>query len=674
MKASLKRRFDALPAVAVLALAAVAIAPPAHADIAITATSTPTTYVRGRINTYLIDLHVISAAFGGADALYFSLPAGTTLSAVRKRNTFSFCSDIYPTVMGMGSREGGWYPLGYPELDGCGSFSGSPAPGEEQSVLIDVDVPADYTGDLPVVVNAIADGIGDPPNEAALTLTMSDAGAAVGWTFDGVAAPALPSGWTTQQVGAGIAWTTQAVLADSSPNVAYAPAAAASGEAVLSGPEVAVPAAGAELQFRQRFATESGYDGGVLEIAIDGGAFADILAAGGRFTAGGYTAALAARASCTGAAANPLVGRAAWTGTQDAFGLVGVVLPSAAAGHRARFRWRLGTDCAGSADAADGWAIDSLRLVSASPGVSAPAGLSVTAKAGAQGSEALDVGNADSGSLDYAVTIGSADCSAPANPAWLRVDAGSGVLVGGERRDVPLAVDTRGLAAGDYTTSLCIASNDAAQPLRTVPLRLTVTPDACAAADRVFANGFDDAGDGRCSETLRSYDDRDTFLAHVGNGYDMNTFTNLRTGDVHGPLRFDRGAYAYTVTVTSDIADEAMYLFAGAGVLSAVSPDPSTEFTLTFSGAPVTALGGNFWGQMFQDPTSVVMNLQAPTTIVLTLDDGSTETFVAADQQAFRGFIASKPITRLKLKAPDPNADGAYAWAVFDNLIVGSAR
>jgi hypothetical protein len=345
-----------------------------------------------------------------------------------------------------------------------------------------------------------------------------------------------------------------------------------------------------------------------------------------------------------------------------------------AAGHRARFRWRLGTDCAGGADAASGWSIDSVRLTSAAPSVSAPAKLAVTAQAGAHGAETLDVGNAGSGSLDYAVTVGSADCSAPANPAWLRVDAGSGVLVGGESRAVALAVDVRGLAAGDYAASLCIASNDAAQPLRTVPLRLTVTADACAAADRVFANGFDDAGDGRCSETLRSYDDRTTFLARVGNGYDVNTFTNLRTGDVHTPLRFDRGAYAYTVTVASDVADDALYLFAGAGVLSAVSPDPSTEFTLTFSGAPVTALGGNFWGQMFQDPTSVVMNLQVPTTIVLTLDDGTVETFVADDQQAFRGFVASKPIARLKLRAPDPNADGAYAWAVFDNLIVGSAR
>lgn len=658
------------------ALACAAFAPPARADIAVTGHSEPATYVRGRTNTYLLDLQVISEAFGGADALYVSLPEGVTLSAVRKRNTFSFCSDVYPAVIGMGSREGGWYQLGYPALDGCGSFSGSPAPGEEQVVLIDMDVPADYAGDLPVVVNVLGDGTGDPPNQASLTLTMADAGAPFGWTFDGVAAPALPSGWTTAQAGAGVAWTTRADGADTAPNAAYAPAPVASGEAVLTGPVVTVPAAGAELQFRQRFATEAGIDGGVLEIAVDGGAFEDILAAGGRFAAGGYTAELAARPGCSGDGANPLAGRAAWTGAQSAFGLTTVALPATAAGHAVQLRWRLGTDCQGGDAGANGWWIDSVRLVSAPPAVSSPAKLAVAMNAGAQRVERLGIGNAGGGSLSYAVTLGDADandCAAPSNPAWLRLGDASGTLAGGERRVVAVAVDAAGLAEGEHAALLCIASNDAAQPLRRVPLRLAVTPGACAAADRVFANGFDDAADGRCGEALRTYDDRDAFLADLAPGYDENAFTGLRTGYVNGPLPF-AGAHAYAVSATphSDYGD--FYLFPGAGVLSGVSADPATELAIAFTGAPVTAVGANVWGQMFQDPTSVITNLQAPTTIVLTLDDGTTETFVAADQQAFRGFVASKPITRLTLQAPEPNADGAYVWGVFDNLVVGRAR
>ena len=34
---------------------------------------------------------------------------------------------------------------------------------------------------------------------------------------------------------------------------------------------------------------ENGFDGGVLEISINGGAYQDIITAGGSFAAGGYT-------------------------------------------------------------------------------------------------------------------------------------------------------------------------------------------------------------------------------------------------------------------------------------------------------------------------------------------------------------------------------------------------
>jgi hypothetical protein len=155
------------------ALACALVTNAAHADIGVTGSSTPTTYTRGAINSYLLDLNIISNAFGGADALTFALPPGVTISAVRKRNTFSFCNDIYPLVNGMGTNDGGWYQLGYPVLDGCGSFSGSPDPGEFQIVIVDVDVPADYTGDLPLVVNVLGDGNGEFAAAAGLELDGS---------------------------------------------------------------------------------------------------------------------------------------------------------------------------------------------------------------------------------------------------------------------------------------------------------------------------------------------------------------------------------------------------------------------------------------------------------------------------------------------------------------------
>ena len=104
---------DLLRATTFAGVVACAFVPLAHADIALDGTSTPTTYARGRVNSFLLDLHVVSDAFAGVDALTFELPPGVTLSAVRKRNTFTFCSDVHPLVDGMGTGTGGWYQLGW---------------------------------------------------------------------------------------------------------------------------------------------------------------------------------------------------------------------------------------------------------------------------------------------------------------------------------------------------------------------------------------------------------------------------------------------------------------------------------------------------------------------------------------------------------------------------------
>lgn len=470
-----------------------AFAPLAHADIAVTGTSTPTTYARGRINAFLLDLHVVSNAFGGADALTFQLPAGVTLSAVRKRNTFTFCSDIHPLVDGMGTSDGGWYQLGWPALDGCGSFAGSPDPGEEQIVIVDIDVPAGYTGDLPLTVHALGDGNGDPPNEADLVLTLGDEGA-----------------------------PTQPILAVASK----------------------------------------------LALATQG----DL-----------------------------------------------------------------------------------------------------------QSVQTLAIGNTGAGTLDYTITtalsdgVTPPDCGTPVIEPWLTFAPASGSVAAGAHDDVALTFDASIVSAGTHTAALCIASNDPAEPMRAIPLQFSVAATPCAAADRLFANGFDDDADGACASALRTFDDRDAFLAAVAPGYETNAFTALRTGYVHGPLPFGT-AYPYTVTAAPsyDIGD--FYLFDGAGELSTVSAGDTSALTITFTGAPVTAIGGNVWGQMFQNLTSIEMNLQPPTAIRIELADGSVETFTATSQQDFRGFVSTRPIHSLTVSAPLADGDGDFVWGVFDNLVVGSAR
>jgi len=657
---------------AAMLLAALAAAP-AWADIAVTATAEPTTYARGRTNSYVIDLRVISEAFGGADATYFSVPEGVTLSAVRERNTFTWCSDVDVLVLGMGTREGGWYQRGYPDPAGCGSLSGSPAPGELQVVIVDVDVPADYVGDLPLTVHLLGDGTGGGPNEASVTLNFADdATAALRWHFDDLAAPALPGGWATAATGAGVPWATQAALVDTAPNAVHAPAPAARGESALTTAPIAVPAGGGEIQFRRRLATDAGADGGVLEIAIDGGAFQDILAAGGQFTTGGYDGVLATAAACAGNA-NPLAGRSAWSGAHGRFGAVAAVLPPAAAGRSVQLRWRLGTDCVGTPEAPNGWWIDDIRLAPTVPQAALPTRLAVTVSAGTQRTEPLAIGNAGGGLLDYAVAAATADCAAPGAPAWLQVDEAAGQVAGGARAAATLTIDSSGLAPGDHDALLCVTGSDTGT-VRSIPLHLTVTAEACVAADRVFANGFDDSGNGLCGGALRTYDDADAFLAEVAPGAHRNAFTGLRSGYVHGPLAFGDGGFTYTVIGAPAGFFGNLFLFAGAGMLAPMGPGEDSSLTITFAGAPVTALGGNFWGQSFFVSASIEENLQLPTPIVLTLDDGTVETFTATSQRDFRGFVATRPIRSLTVTAPVPLPDGDHAWGVFDNLVVGRAR
>jgi hypothetical protein len=91
-------------------------------------------------------------------------------------------------------------------------------------------------------------------------------------------------------------------------------------------------------------------DGGVLEVAVDGGAFAAVPA--GQFLNGGYNGVVA------DGSGNPLAGSPAWCGLAGAFEHV-IVDVSPYAGHDAQFRFRLGTN---NASPREGWYIDDIKV------------------------------------------------------------------------------------------------------------------------------------------------------------------------------------------------------------------------------------------------------------------------------------------------------------------------
>ncbi|HET6671180.1 MAG TPA: HYR domain-containing protein [Pyrinomonadaceae bacterium] len=178
--------------------------------------------------------------------------------------------------------------------------------------------------------------------------------------FDGVTAPALPAGWTTAQTGAAPAWVTNTTN-HTPPNSAFGGGVATAAENSLTSPTVAVPLApvmgtnpSVRLSFKNRYITEPNFDGGVLEISINGGAFQDIVAAGGTFVEGGYNGTIVVTDSV-------LTGRAAWTGNSGGFITTTVNLPAAAEGQNAQFRWRTAYDT-GTNPTGGGMRIDTLSV------------------------------------------------------------------------------------------------------------------------------------------------------------------------------------------------------------------------------------------------------------------------------------------------------------------------
>jgi len=139
---------------------------------------------------------------------------------------------------------------------------------------------------------------------------------------------------------------------------AFAIGAEGVGISEVDSPVFNAPTTQARLSFRHTFNLESsspgtGLDGAVLEISIDGGAFADVLDAGGTFIVGGYNCTIA---HSTG---DPLGGRQAWSGDSGGFITTSIELPPACWGQPVQFRWRLGSD---ESTASVGWHVDDVAL------------------------------------------------------------------------------------------------------------------------------------------------------------------------------------------------------------------------------------------------------------------------------------------------------------------------
>ena len=237
-------------------------------------------------------------------------------------------------------------------------------------------------GDPLTITLALRDGTNNYGNISYQTFIggLSTNSATNTWqNFDGVSAPALPAGWTSS-VPSGTAggWTTSTNSPNTAPNAVSAVPTTTLSDQHLESAAFSVPAAAGdpELRFQHRWETENTYDGGVLEVSVDGGDYADITAAGGSFVSGGYSGALSSGYQ------NPLGGRQAWFGSNNsAYTLTRITLPSTMLGKSLRLRFRLGSDSSVTVSNAV-WRIDTLQLVYKSPNNIQPAEITSAAPAG----------------------------------------------------------------------------------------------------------------------------------------------------------------------------------------------------------------------------------------------------------------------------------------------------
>lgn len=167
-----------------------------------------------------------------------------------------------------------------------------------------------------------------------------------------VPGPGLPAGWTTTAATGTSQWTYSTASTHSAPGAFFAVdnAAAITDFRITTSTGILLNAPSSKMTFWHNYNTESGWDGGVVEISTNGGTtWVDL---GPKMTINGYNNSVG-----TG---NPIAGRPAFSGNSNGWIQTTVDLTSYA-GQTALFRWRMTSD---DNTAAVGWYVDDINISS----------------------------------------------------------------------------------------------------------------------------------------------------------------------------------------------------------------------------------------------------------------------------------------------------------------------
>jgi len=154
------------------------------------------------------------------------------------------------------------------------------------------------------------------------------------------------------------------------------------------------------------------------------------------------------------------------------------------------------------------------------------------------------------------------------------------------------------------------------------------------------------------------YDDKVSFVGKLAPGYYLEDFSTYPfPADLADPVPFGPvNGYRYDLSAAGGPASGYEYM---SSVLANVS------LTITFTGDPVYAVGGDFWlGDFFYE--------MATGALVVDLADGAatSEALGLTNSSSFRGFISSSPIGSVTIT---PFGEGQDVYATLDNLYVGGA-
>ncbi len=326
--------------------------------------------------------------------------------------------------------------------------------------------------------------------------------------FDGVGVPNIPAAWTATASG-GIPFVTTTSSADSAPNTAFAANATVTGSSELTSPQITVNSAAATVTFRNRFALETGFDGAVLEISINGGGFTDILAAGGSFLENGYNGTINPNTL------SPIAGRQSWTGSTSGYITTTAQLPSSANGQNIRLRWRLGTD--GSLGVT-GWFVDNIVVRATSSCSFAPVTIRSRADYDGDGKTDFSVFRPTDGNWYVAGSLGSIS-----------------VLTWGQNGDEPVPGDFDGDGRADFAVFRPSAGST---PDFFVIHSNTYTINTVSwgdPGDRPVVGDYD--GDGKDDMAVFRPTTNTWFVIKSSGGIDANTWG--QAGDVAVPGKYD---------------------------------------------------------------------------------------------------------------------------------------